>query len=58
MFCIACGKSARIDENELCKKCAKEYRICQACGGLYLKKELTNGVCEMCDHYEKHREEK
>ena len=53
MYCRVCGKEgAKADFDELCRKCSKQYRYCEVCGGLYLKKELTDGVCFMCrdDH--------
>lgn len=53
MYCRVCGKEgAKADFDELCRKCSKQYRYCEVCGGLYLKKELIDGACFMCrdDH--------
>ena len=46
MYCRECGKGSLT--KELCRRCAKNYAICEKCDGLFNKKEIKDGVCFLC----------
>jgi hypothetical protein len=55
MYCRICGKDgARADWDELCRKCKKEYKTCEVCKELFLKKEIVDGLCFLCREDREH----